>query len=86
MAPTLRDGDVVLVRVTSRARQGDVVLVRWEARPKQLSIKRAQHRDGAGWRVLGDNTFLSTDSRELGPAAVLGVVVARLYPRPRRIR
>jgi SOS-response transcriptional repressor LexA len=86
MAPTLRDGDVVLVRRTSRPREGDVVLVRWAARPTQLSIKRALHRDGDGWWVLGDNTFSSTDSRELGAATVLGVVVARLYPRPRRIR
>jgi hypothetical protein len=41
--------------------------------------------DGPYWRVRGDNPFGSTDSRELGPAAVLGVVRFRLWPRPGRL-
>ncbi len=85
MAPTLGDGDVVLVRVAAMPRARDVVLVRWTARPDQLSVKRAGHPDGAGWFVTGDNTFGSTDSRELGPATVVGVVRWRLWPRPRRL-
>lgn len=86
MSPTLSDGDVVLAHLGATARAGDVVLVRWPQRPAQLSVKRATHPDGAGWWVLGDNPDGSTDSRALGPARVLGVVVARLYPRPRRLR
>lgn len=86
MAPCLADGDIVLVRVGATARPGDVVLVRWAARPGQLSIKRAVRPEGAGtWFVTGDNTFGSTDSRELGPAGVLGVVRWRLWPRPGKV-
>ncbi|GAA4619991.1 hypothetical protein GCM10023108_55670 [Saccharopolyspora hordei] len=86
MAPTLRDRDVVLVRVRGRARPRDLVLVRWAQRPEQLSVKRAVRREEGGWHVEGDNTFGSTDSRELGPAEVLGVVRWRLWPRPGRLR
>jgi phage repressor protein C with HTH and peptisase S24 domain len=85
MAPTLSDGDIVLVRFGRAARPGDVVLVRWTSRPAQLSVKRAQGRVDGGWTVRGDNPYGSTDSATLGPAHVLGVVVARLWPRPRRL-
>lgn len=85
MAPTLRDGDVVLARRTGAARSGDVVVVTWDARPAQLSIKRVEHGDGTGWHVRGDNDLASTDSRQLGPARVHGVVRWRLWPRPRRL-
>ena len=85
MAPTLRDGDVVLARRTREPRSGDVVVVTWVTRPGQLSIKRATRPNGHGWHVEGDNPHASTDSRDLGPAQVHGVVVARLWPRPRRL-
>lgn len=75
MAPTLKDGDIVVIRRTSRAKPGDVVLVRWPARPEQLSIKRVQE---PGYFVVGDNTFASTDSRELGMAEVLGVMIYKV--------
>jgi SOS-response transcriptional repressor LexA len=75
MAPTLKDGDVVLVRRTKSAKVGDIVLVRWAARPGQLSIKRVAR---SGYFVVGDNTFASTDSRELGFAEVLGVMITRI--------
>ncbi|HEY0637016.1 MAG TPA: S24/S26 family peptidase [Pseudonocardiaceae bacterium] len=86
MSPALSDGDVVLVRFGRVARPGDVVLVRWDARPAQLSVKRAVRPDGDGWHVRGDNPFGSTDSRTLGPARVVGVALARLWPRPARLR
>jgi nickel-type superoxide dismutase maturation protease len=85
MAPTLVDGDVVVVRRSATTVAGAVVLVRWLSRPEQLSVKRAVRRVDGGWFVLGDNEFGSTDSRELGPAEVLGVVRWRLWPRPRRL-
>lgn len=72
MAPTLKDGDVVIVRRTSTAKVGDIVLVRWPQRPGQLSIKRVA---GPGYFVVGDNQRASTDSNQLGPAEVLGVVI-----------
>jgi phage repressor protein C with HTH and peptisase S24 domain len=86
MSPTLRDGDVVLVRFGARVQAGDLVLVRWAARPEQLSVKRAARPADEGWWVLGDNDYGSTDSRTLGPATVLAVVRWRLWPRPRRFR
>lgn len=85
MSPALHDGDVVLVRFGAPVGPGDVVLVRWVARPGQLSVKRAVRPDGDGWWVLGDNTFGSTDSRDLGPAEVVAVVRVRLWPRPGRV-
>jgi nickel-type superoxide dismutase maturation protease len=83
MAPTLKDGDVVLARRTDKPRKGDVVVVTWVTRPHQLSIKRITREEEHGWQVEGDNRHASTDSRDLGPAQVHGVVVARLWPHPR---
>ena len=83
MAPTLKDGDVVLARNRKQPRTGDVVVVTWVTRPGQLSIKRVTAGNGRGWHVEGDNPAASTDSRDLGPAEVHGVVVARLWPHPR---
>ncbi|WP_309142020.1 S26 family signal peptidase [Actinosynnema pretiosum] len=86
MHPTIRTGDLVSVAHGRPPRAGDVVLVRWAHRPGQLSVKRAVRADGAGWHVEGDNPFASTDSRELGPAEVLGVVRFRVWPRPGRLK
>ncbi|TDV52453.1 S26 family signal peptidase [Actinophytocola oryzae] len=83
MVPTLRHGDVVLARRSRQPRTGDVVVVTWVTRPGQLSIKRATRATGGRWHVEGDNAIASTDSRELGPADVHGVVLARLWPHPR---
>ncbi|WP_307830184.1 S24 family peptidase [Lentzea nigeriaca] len=83
MVPALRHEDIVLVRWGATPKNNDVVLVRWASRPGQLSIKRASHPVDGGWHVVGDNPFASTDSEQLGPAEVLGVVKARLWPRPR---
>ncbi|MPZ79120.1 MAG: S26 family signal peptidase [Actinophytocola sp.] len=85
MAPTLRDGDVVLARRGSRARPGDMVVVTWGTRPGQLSIKRAVRPEQGGWFVVGDNDLASTDSRELGAAAVHGVITWRVWPRPKKL-
>jgi phage repressor protein C with HTH and peptisase S24 domain len=85
MSPALHDGDVVLVRFGAPVRVGDAVLVRWPGRPGQMSVKRAAHPADGGWWVLGDNPFGTTDSRALGPAQVVAVVRARLWPDPGRI-
>ncbi|GGP69635.1 S24 family peptidase [Saccharothrix coeruleofusca] len=85
MSPTLKTGDVVWVDYERPPAPRDVVLVRWPSRPAQLSVKRAVRAEGDGWHVEGDNPFGSTDSRELGPALVLGVIRFRLWPRPRRL-
>jgi nickel-type superoxide dismutase maturation protease len=85
MSPTLADGDVLLVSLRARPRPGAVLLVRWPQRPGVLSVKRAIGRHGDGWWVLGDNPAGSTDSRHLGTATPIAVVLARLYPAPRRL-
>jgi hypothetical protein len=83
MSPTLSDGDVVLLNLRGKPRPGAVLLVQWAQRPGQLSVKRAVGRHGGGWWVVGDNPTGSTDSRHLGTADPIAVVVARLWPRPR---
>ena len=85
MSPALRDGDVLLARFGAAARPGDAVLVRWASRPGQLSVKRAVRPADGGWWVRGDNPFGSTDSDTLGPAQVVAVVRARLWPWPGRV-
>ncbi|MBY8849523.1 S26 family signal peptidase [Saccharothrix sp. MB29] len=80
MSPTLRTGDVVLVR---HGRTPAPVISCWSGgtRPGQLSIKRAVRRS-TGWHVEGDNPFGSTDSRTLGAPRWSGGRY-RLWPRPR---
>ncbi len=86
MAPTLHHGDAVLVRRGGRpVRAGDIVVARFLARPDLLVIKRAVRPEGDGWWVEGDNPVLADDSRAYGSAQVEGRVVARYWPRPRRL-
>ena len=86
MTPTMTTGDTVLARLGAPVAAGDLVLVRWAQRPGQLSVKRAMWPEGDGWFVVGDNANASTDSNQLGPAEVVGVIRWRLWPRPRRVR
>ena len=87
MAPTLRAGDALLVRRGGRAvRAGDIVVARFRARPDLLVVKRAVRASDGGWEVRGDNTLVADDSRAYGVAEVVGRVVARYWPRPRRFR
>ena len=85
MVPALRDGDALLVRRTDRVRPGQIVVVRFAGEPG-LSVKRAVRPVDGGWWVLGDNPYGSTDSRELGPAEIVGRVLIRYWPRLSRIR
>src|SRR2546423_13394887 len=90
MAPALRHGDAVLVRRAGRAgrggiRPGDVAVVRFAGRP-ELFVKRVAHAVEGGWWVLGDNEFVTDDSRAYGPAQVVGRLVLRWWPRPRLLR
>jgi phage repressor protein C with HTH and peptisase S24 domain len=85
MVPTLRHGDVVLVRRTRRVRAGDVVIARFRSRPELLVVKRATRPVLDGWWLIGDNDLVTDDSRAYGPADVVGRVVLRLLPRPKRV-
>jgi nickel-type superoxide dismutase maturation protease len=89
MAPTLRHGDRLLVWLRPPRRTpsiGRIVLVNLPGRP--LSVKRLTEVDDNGdrIRVEGDNEFASTDSRQLGwllTSCIDGIVLARIWPRPR---
>lgn len=90
MEPTLQAGDRLVVRYGRAPRPGDVVVVRFV--DGTLAVKRAveprrDRRDQPGWWVLSDNPAEGVDSRHRGVVpeeAVLGTVVGRLWPRPRR--
>jgi hypothetical protein len=93
MHPTLRDGDRLLMRRGGRVRAGDLVVARLPARPgstdQVTAVKRAVHREPAGWWVERDNPAAGVDSWHVGAvpdADVLGVVLLRCWPRPRRFR
>jgi len=85
MAPTLRDGDALLVRRAGRVRPGRLVVARFRARPDLLVVKRAVHEQEGGWWVQGDNEFVADDSRAYGVADVIGWVFLRYWPRPGRL-
>ena len=88
MAPTLRDGDCLLVRRGGRpVRPGDVVVAQFRSRPDLLVVKRAVREEPDGWWLESDNEFVTDDSRAVRSAGhVLGRVVLRYWPRPARIR
>ena len=93
MLPTLHPGDVLLVRHRpDTLRPGRLAVV--ELADGTIAVKRAietrRTATGAdGWWVLSDNPSVGVDSRHRGPVPrerVLAVVVARLWPRPGRLR
>lgn len=90
MTPTLRPGDRLLVRYGAAPSIGDVVVARFA--DGTLAVKRiayaAETVSGSlGWFLLSDNPDEGVDSRHRGalpPEAVLGVIRARVWKRPRR--
>jgi phage repressor protein C with HTH and peptisase S24 domain len=79
MVPTLRDGDRVLVRRTTRVEPGDIVLARFRDIEHHV-IKRAVRRHGTGWYLESDNPYAGGDSATHGAGAVVGKVVWRYRP------
>ena len=92
MAPTLGDGDCVLVRYGAAVRPGDLVAARFPdgtIAVKRVESARETRTGGNGWWLLSDNPVEGIDSRHRGvfaTEAVLGVVRLRLWPRPGRLR
>ena len=85
MSPTVKDGDLLLVRrvdLGDGARDGDVVLARFPSRPELLVVKRVRREVPGGHWLEGDNPLVTDDSRAFGTAVVVGRVLARLWPRP----
>lgn len=100
MLPTLRAGDLLLVSYGARVRPGVVVVARLpDVVVVKRAVERRTRFDGSpGWWLRGDATDEEVaaagatapvvDSRRRGPVAddaVVAVVRARLWPRPRRI-
>jgi nickel-type superoxide dismutase maturation protease len=85
MAPTLSAGDALLVRRGGRVRAGDVVVARFRTRPELLVVKRAVREQDGGWWLRGDNDLVTDDSRAYGVADVIGRVLWRYFPHPRRL-
>ena len=89
MLPTLREGDLLLVRHGARVGVGDLVVARFP--DGTLAVKRAAEerrtRTGeAGWWVERDNRREGVDSWSVGAIPdedVVALVLGRLWPRPR---
>ena len=92
MRPALRPGDLLLVKYAGRVAPRRLVLARLA--DGTLAVKRAAERrttasGGPGWWLLSDDPAVGVDSRHRGPvpdADVLAVVLARVWPRPGRVR
>lgn len=91
MRPGLRPGDRLLVSYRARPEPGAVVVARFPDRA--VVVKRAVERrttrdDRPGWWLLSDDPEAGVDSRHRGVVAdteVIAVVLARVWPRPRRM-
>lgn len=81
MEPTLAEGDLLAVTPILDARRGDVVIVR--ARGMEM-VKRVESIDDQVVHVRGDNRRSS--DLYVDPEDVEGVVVARYWPKPTRLR
>jgi phage repressor protein C with HTH and peptisase S24 domain len=82
MEPTLRSGDVLLVRVGALPKAGDLVVVRLSERPG-LAVKRAVRQEPDGWWVERDNPREGVDSWTVGAVPhsdVVARVERRLWP------
>jgi hypothetical protein len=85
MLPTLREGDVLLVRAGAPPQLGGLALVRLPA-GRPTAVKRVVRRDGDGWWVERDNPREGVDSWQVGAvsdADVVARVLTRVWP-PRR--
>ncbi|MFP8883568.1 nickel-type superoxide dismutase maturation protease [Streptomyces mangrovi] len=85
MEPTLRPGDLLVVRYGGAVRPGHVVVVRHPFQHDLLIVKRAVERRDGGWWVRGDNPSVRNDSREFGVVPD-ELVVARAWVRMRPLR
>ena len=77
MVPTLRHGDLLLVRLGDQVRTGDVVLGRFRSLPERLVLKRVGRVTDAGVELVSDNAFAGGDSSVHGLGDVIGRVVLR---------
>ena len=85
MLPTLRPGDRLLVRYDALPAPGRLAVVRLP--DGVVAIKRLDRVESDGGWFVSDNALEGVSSERYGrgsrPDEVLGVVVARVWPRPR---
>ena len=81
MAPTLRDGQVVVGHLTRELTAGDVVIVSHNGVEK---VKRIEKHEGDLVYLLGDNPGESTDSRTLGWLPAKTIVAKVIWPNLKR--
>jgi signal peptidase I len=82
MEPTLRDGDLLLVRVGREPVPDSLVVLELPGR-HGLAVKRAVRLDPEGWWVERDNSREGVDSWVVGaipPTHVVAQVVQRVWP------
>ncbi len=87
MTPTLHDGDRLLVRYGAPPVAGRLAVVRFS--DGVIAVKRLDHQSVDGWWVVRDNAFEGRDSWSGGAIAedgVLALVLARVWPRPGRLK
>ena len=87
MAPTLLDGDRLLVRYGAAPRAGRLAVVRFS--DGVVAVKRLDHQSHDGWWVVRDNALEGRDSWSGGaivPDGVLALAVVRIWPRPGALR
>ena len=85
MVPTLRDGDLVIVRHGARIRPGDVVLATYRTMPDHLVVKRVVRPAAGGWWLGSDNAAAGGDSEAHGVADVSARAVLRRRAGARRL-
>ena len=82
MAPTLLDGQAVLIDPRGKIKAGDIVLANHPYKQSVKILKRIDKINANGsCELAGDNEAESTDSRTFGPILskdILGKVVCRL--------
>lgn len=78
MTPTLRPGQVVVIRRTSNATVGDIVMFKHDGIEK---IKRVARSQSGRLYVLGDNPAASTDSRSFGWIGIEQLMGKVVWPR-----
>lgn len=92
MVPTLRPGELLLIRRLAAGRNDDlagrVVVGRFRDLPAAAVVKRAVAASDDGWVLRSDNPFAAGDSSLHGVADIEAVAVLRWRPglrAPRRI-
>ena len=88
MRPTLGPRDLLLLQRGARPRVGDLVVADLPG-GRGAGVKRAVRQEPGGWWLERDNPVAGADSwlfGAVGASDVRGVVRARLWPRPRRLR